>query len=93
VSGLFAAFLAYMTRQSLILGFIIFLALFLSIIASVTINTFTPLILRKFNYDPALATGPLATIFSYSYPDIYLAVSMTLLRGVLLKLNLAKKTK
>ncbi|AIS32014.1 magnesium transporter [Methanobacterium formicicum] len=83
VSGLFAAFLAYMTRQSLILGVIIFLALFLSIIASVTINTFAPLILKKFNYDPALATGPLATIFSdIATLAIYLAVAMTLLRGV-----------
>jgi magnesium transporter len=55
-------------------------ALFLSIIASVTINTFAPLILRKFNYDPALATGPLATIFSdIATLAIYLGVAITLL--------------
>lgn len=80
ISGLFAAFMAYVTRQNLILGVIIFFALFLSIIASVTINTLAPLILRKFNYDPALATGPLATIFSdIATLAIYLAVAMTLL--------------
>lgn len=82
VSGAFAALLAYLTRQNLILGFIIFLALFFSIIASVSINTFAPLILRRFNYDPALATGPLATIFSdIATLAIYLAVAMTLLHN------------
>lgn len=80
ISGLFAAFLAYITRQNLILGIIIFFALFLSIIASVIINTLAPLILRKFKYDPALATGPLATIFSdIATLAIYLAVAITLL--------------
>jgi len=79
-SGAFAALLAYLTRQNLILGVIIFLALFFSIIASVTINTLAPLILRKFNYDPALATGPLATIFSdIATLAIYLAVAIILL--------------
>ena len=82
VSGAFAALLAYLTRQNLILGIIIFLALFFSIIASVTINTVAPLILRRFNYDPALATGPLATIFSdIATLAIYLAVAITLLGG------------
>ena len=81
-SGLFAAFLAYVTRQNLTLGLIIFFALFLSIIASVAINTFAPLILKKFNYDPALATGPLATIFSdITTLAIYLAVALALLQS------------
>lgn len=81
-SGLFAAFLAYITRQNITLGIIIFLALFLSIIASVTINTFAPLILKRFNYDPALATGPLATIFSdITTLAIYLAVALALLQS------------
>jgi magnesium transporter len=80
VSGLFASFMAYLTRQNLTLGLIIFLALFLSIIASVSINTFAPLILKRFNYDPALATGPLATIFSdIATLAIYLAVALALL--------------
>lgn len=79
VSGAFAALLAFLTRQNLILGFIIFFALFLSIIASVTINTFAPLIFKKLNYDPALATGPLATIVSdITTLSIYLAVALTL---------------
>lgn len=82
VSGAFAALLAYLTRQNLILGVIIFLALFFSIIASVTINTLAPIVLKRFNYDPALATGPLATIFSdIATLAIYLAVAMTLLGG------------
>jgi magnesium transporter len=72
--------MAYLTRQNLTLGLIIFLALFLSIIASVSINTFAPLILKRFNYDPALATGPLATIFSdIATLAIYLAVALALL--------------
>lgn len=80
VSGLFASFMAYLTRQNLTLGIIIFLALFMSILASVSINTLAPLILKRFNYDPALATGPLATIFSdIATLAIYLAVALALL--------------
>lgn len=81
VSGAFAAFLAFLTRQNLILGLIIFLALFMSIIASVTINTFAPLIFKKLNYDPALATGPLATIVSdITTLAIYLGVALLLMQ-------------
>ncbi|BDZ71384.1 magnesium transporter [Methanobacterium petrolearium] len=80
VSGLFASFMAYLTRQNLTLGIIIFLALFMSILASVSINTLAPLILKRFNYDPALATGPLATIFSdIATLAIYLGVALALL--------------
>jgi magnesium transporter len=81
VSGLFAALLAFLTRQSLLLGVIIFLALFFSIIASVTINTVAPLILKRLNYDPALATGPLATIVSdITTLAIYLAVAIIMIQ-------------
>jgi len=38
--------------------------MFLSIIAAVSISTFLPLVFKRFNYDPAVATGPLATIIS-----------------------------
>ncbi|NYB52384.1 MAG: magnesium transporter [Methanobacteriaceae archaeon] len=82
ISGAFAGLLALITRQNIILGLIIFLAMFLSIISSVVIATLSPQIFRKLNFDPAVATGPLATIFSdITTLAIYLAVAMTLLQS------------
>ncbi len=81
-SGAFAGLLAFLTRQNIILGAIIFFAMFLSIIASVLIATVTPQIFRKINFDPAVATGPLATIISdIATLAIYLAVAMILLNS------------
>ncbi len=82
VSGAFAGLLAILTRQNIVLGVIIFLAMFLSIITSVVIATMAPQIFRKLNFDPAVATGPLATIVSdIATLAIYLAVAITLLGG------------
>ena len=47
VSGAFAGLLAFLTRQNIILGAIIFLAMFFSIIASVLIATIAPQIFKK----------------------------------------------
>lgn len=47
-----------------LIGIIIGFSMFLSIIAAVFISTFFPLVFRKFGYDPAVATGPFATMVS-----------------------------
>jgi len=47
-----------------VIGLIIGFSMFLSIIAAVFISTFFPLVFRKFGYDPAVATGPFATMVS-----------------------------
>jgi len=46
------------------LGLIVGFSMFLSIIAAVSISTLLPLAFRRLNYDPAIATGPFATLIS-----------------------------
>lgn len=80
VSGGLAGIMALITRQNIILGLIIFLSMFLSIMASVIIATWAPLLFKKINFDPAVATGPLATIISDLVTlSIYLGVALLLL--------------
>lgn len=80
VSGLLAGFMAFITRANPLLGAIIFFSMFFSIIASVLIATMAPLVFKKLNYDPAVATGPLATIVSdITTLAIYLGVALLLI--------------
>ncbi len=80
VSGLLAGLMAFITRSNPLLGAIIFLSMFFSIIASVLIATTAPLLFKKLNYDPAVATGPLATIVSdITTLAIYLGVALLLI--------------
>lgn len=54
--------------------------MFFSIISAVLISTVSPLIFRRMGYDPAVATGPLATILSdFTTTLIYLMVASSLL--------------
>jgi magnesium transporter len=79
-SGLLAGIMAFITRNNPLLGAIIFLSMFFSIIASVIIATIAPLLFRKINFDPAVATGPLATIVSdIATLAIYLGVALLLM--------------
>lgn len=80
VSGGLAGLMASITRQNLSLGLIVFLSMFLSILVSVMIATWAPLLFKKINFDPAVATGPLATIVSDLITiSIYLGVALLLL--------------
>ncbi|MDZ4171312.1 MAG: magnesium transporter [Methanobacteriaceae archaeon] len=80
VSGLLAGMMAFITRNNPLLGAIIFLSMFFSIIASIIIATIAPLIFKKINFDPAVATGPLATIVSdIATLAIYLGVALLLM--------------
>lgn len=62
------------------LGVIVGISMILSIIVAVLISTLLPLIFKRFNYDPAVATGPLATIISdITTLGIYFSVAIFLL--------------
>ncbi|MGC9517940.1 MAG: magnesium transporter [Methanomicrobiales archaeon] len=63
-SGLFVYVIALIGWNNPVLSAIIGFSMFFSIIASVVIATVSPLIFKRLNLDPAVATGPLATIFS-----------------------------
>lgn len=62
------------------LGAIVGISMLLSIIVAVIISTLLPMIFKRFNYDPAVATGPLATIISdITTLGIYFLVAIILL--------------
>lgn len=63
-SGVFVFIISLIGWGNPILSSIIGLSMFLSIIAAVSIATLSPLLFQKIRLDPAVATGPLATIFS-----------------------------
>lgn len=64
VSGIFVFIISFIGWHNPILSSIIGLSMFLSIIAAVCVATLSPLLFKKIRLDPAVATGPLATIFS-----------------------------
>jgi magnesium transporter len=55
---------AFIGWQDPILGLIVGVSMFLSIIAAVLISTGFPFISMKLNIDPAIASGPFATMIS-----------------------------
>ncbi len=66
--------------QDSILGLIVGVSMFLSIICAVLISTGFPFIFKKVNLDPAIASGPFATMISDIVTvTIYFAVAMLLL--------------
>jgi magnesium transporter len=66
--------------QDPILGLIVGVSMFLSIIAAVLISTGFPFIFMKLNIDPAIASGPFATMISdVTTITIYFAVATGLL--------------
>ncbi|MCG2828607.1 magnesium transporter [Methanothermobacter sp. K4] len=80
LSSAFAGLMAGLTRMNPSLGLIIFISMFFSVLAAVLISTASPLVFRKLGFDPAVATGPLATILSdFTTTLIYLSVASSLL--------------
>ncbi len=61
VLGLLVAFLAYAWQGNGYLGLVVGLALCLNTMIAVCIGGTVPLILKYFNFDPAVASGPLLT--------------------------------
>ncbi len=64
ICGILISIVAVVGWGTYFLGAVVGISMFLSIIAAVCISTLLPLVFRRFNYDPAVATGPLATIIS-----------------------------
>lgn len=80
ICGILISIVAIVGWGVYFLGAVVGLSMLLSIIAAVCISTLLPLVFRKFNYDPAVATGPLATIISdITTLAIYFCVAILLL--------------
>jgi magnesium transporter len=80
ICGLLVYLIALIGWKEPKLGLIVGLAMFLSIIAGISISTLFPLIFKFLKLDPAVATGPFATMLSDIVTiTIYFLVAMLLL--------------
>lgn len=61
VSGLVLAGIAYAWQGETMLGFVVGLSLALSMIVAAIIGSLVPLVINRFGFDPALASGPFIT--------------------------------
>jgi len=78
--GLLLSAIAFVGWQNSTLGLIIGLSMFLSIISAVLISTGFPFLFKKANLDPAIASGPFATMISdVATITIYFTVASILL--------------
>jgi len=80
VCGVLLSTVALLGWQDPILGVIVGVSMFISIIAAVFISTGFPFIFKKSNLDPAVASGPFATMISdVTTMTIYFAIASLLL--------------
>ncbi len=80
ICGILISIVAMIGWRMPLLGLIVGFSMFLSILAAVFISTFLPLIFKKINWDPAVATGPFATMISDIVTlVIYFGVAMLIL--------------
>lgn len=79
-SSLFTFVLIGVLYQDFVLGFVVGISIFFSIIVSAVVGTLVPSLIRKLNFDPAVASGPfITTINDMTGLVIYLGVATLLL--------------
>jgi magnesium transporter len=80
ICGLLIAVVALVGWRNKLLGVIVGASMFLSILAAVFISTFLPFLFRKLDLDPAIASGPFATMVSdVATIAIYFSVASALM--------------
>lgn len=79
-SGIAIFILISLLYQNIVLAFVVAISILLSIIVSAVVGTLIPIIIKKLNFDPAVASGPfITTINDMSGLIIYLGVATLLL--------------
>lgn len=80
ICGALISIVAYIGWGTYFLGIVVGLSMFLSIIIAVLISTLLPLAFKKMKSDPAIATGPFATMISdIATLAIYFTVAISIL--------------
>lgn len=64
ICGILLSFIAMIGWRAPLLSAVVGFSMFLSILAAVFISTLLPLLFKKLNLDPAVVTGPFATMLS-----------------------------
>lgn len=80
ICGVLISIVAFIGWGTYFLGVVVGLSMFLSIIVAVLISTLLPLAFKRINSDPAIATGPFATMISdIATLAIYFTVAISFL--------------
>ena len=80
VSGLVVFVIVMVLYRGWVLSMIVGLSIFLSIIISAVVGTLIPDVIRKLNFDPAVASGPFITTINDTLGLlIYLGIATTLI--------------
>jgi magnesium transporter len=80
VTGLMAFLMNTGTDQALMLSFIVFFSMVLSMSVASTMGALTPLVLQKLKFDPAVSSGPLITaVNDMVNVTIYLTIATLLI--------------
>lgn len=80
VSGIVVFGIVMVLYQDWVLSLIVGLSIFLSIIISAVVGTLIPDVIRKLNFDPAVASGPFITTINDTLGLlIYFAIATTLI--------------
>ena len=81
ILGIFLSVISLLWYQLPYLGLILGVSLFLTIIAAIFIGSFIPYLLQKFKQDPAIGSGPFATIITdITSLIIYFSIATSLLK-------------
>jgi len=80
VNGLAIAVIASIWQQSIVLGFVIGFSLWLTLIVATLVGAIVPIIISRFNIDPAVASGPfITTVNDIVGLTIYFSVATALM--------------
>ncbi|MDP3044846.1 MAG: magnesium transporter, partial [Bacillota bacterium] len=74
------AVIASIWQQSIVLGFVIGFSLWLTLIVATLVGAIVPIIISRFNIDPAVASGPfITTVNDIVGLTIYFSVATALM--------------
>lgn len=84
ISGLVLAGIAYVWQGQAVLGLIVGFSLALSMVVAAVVGSFVPLLINRFGFDPALASGPfITTLMDVCSMLIYFGLATVILQHYL----------
>lgn len=82
ICGLLTAAYSYLRFQSVYLGLVLAVSLFMATLAAILVGAFVPWAVNKMHRDPAEAVGPLTTVLQ----DMFSVISYFVVASLLLKI-------
>ena len=84
IIGISISLIAVIWQSSLVLGFIIGLSMFLTLVTSAAVGTIMPFVVKRLGADPAIAAGPfITTIIDITGLLIYFSIASLLMEKLI----------